>query len=250
MIRASIDMRIPNQSTKRSRCVQSPRVEDSVYRLHDCKIFTKLDLRQGYHQLALYPSARQVATFSTPWGNYRLVFGAKSSQDDFDEAMFRIFGDIPHCLNQRDDILMRGRDETEYKTVLKTVLQRTRDHGTHSTERNVWKGMNRVLRTCFHQRWTKAITWQSKRNQRVRSAWEQRSCAKLSWDGRLPGQLLYELRLHSSTAVPANQKRNEISLGKTRKSSIHEDPREHLKWEDCGFLRPKQAHNPPYRGKL
>ena len=30
MIRASIDMRIPNQSMKRSRCVQSPRVEDFI----------------------------------------------------------------------------------------------------------------------------------------------------------------------------------------------------------------------------
>ena len=41
----------------------------------------KLDLRQGYHQLALDPSTRKVATFSTPWGNYRperLVFGARS----------------------------------------------------------------------------------------------------------------------------------------------------------------------------
>ena len=131
MIRASIYMRIPNQSMKRSRCAQSPRVEDFIYRLHDCKIFTKLDLRQGYHQLALDPSTRQVATFSTPWGNYRpqrLVFGAKSSQDVFDEAMFRIFGDIPHCLNQRDDILLGGRDETEHREVL-SVLKRERDHG-------------------------------------------------------------------------------------------------------------------------
>ena len=53
IIRASIDMRIPDQSMKRGRCVQSPRVEDFIYRLQDCKIFTKLDLRQAYHQLAL-----------------------------------------------------------------------------------------------------------------------------------------------------------------------------------------------------
>ena len=132
MIRASIDGRIPNQSMKRSRYVQSPRVDDFIYRLHGCKIFTKPDLGQGYHQLALDPSTRQLATFSTPWGNYRpqrLVFGAKSSQDVFDEAMFRIFGDIPHCLNQRDDILLGGRDETEHREVLKTVLKRARDHG-------------------------------------------------------------------------------------------------------------------------
>ena len=43
--------------------------------------------------------------------------------------MFRIIGDIPHCLNQRDDILLDGKDETEHREVLKTVLQRARDHG-------------------------------------------------------------------------------------------------------------------------
>ena len=43
--------------------------------------------------------------------------------------MFRIFGDIPHCLNQRDDILLGGRDQTEHREILKTVLKRARDHG-------------------------------------------------------------------------------------------------------------------------
>ena len=66
MIRAGIDMRIPNEAMKRSRCVQSSRVEHFIYHLHDRKIFTKLDLRQGYHQLILDPATRQVATFSTP----------------------------------------------------------------------------------------------------------------------------------------------------------------------------------------
>ena len=147
MIRASIAMRIPNQSMKRSRCVQSPRVEDFIYRLHDCKIFTKLDLRQGYHQLALDPSKKQVATFSTPWGNYRpqrLVFGAKSSQDVFDEAMFRVFGDIHHCLNQRDDILLGGRDKTEHREVLKTVLKRARDHGITFNREKCQFGMEQI----------------------------------------------------------------------------------------------------------
>ena len=57
------------------------------------------------------------------------MFGAKSSQDVFDEAMFRIFGDILYCLNQRDDKLLGGRDQTEHREILKTVLKRARDHG-------------------------------------------------------------------------------------------------------------------------
>ena len=137
MIRASIDMRIPNESMKRSRCVQAPKIEDFIYHLHDCKVFSKLDLKQGYHQLALDPETRKVATFSTPWGNYRplrLIFGAKSSQDVFDEVMFKVFGDIPHCLNQRDDVLLGGRNAEEHQQVLRTVLQRARDHGVTFNE--------------------------------------------------------------------------------------------------------------------
>ena len=109
MIRASVDLRVPNKHMERSRISQAPIVKDFIHKFHDCTIWTKLDLQQGYHQLVLHPESRSIATFSTPWGNFRpkrLVFGAKVSQELFDEAMSRIFGDIPRCLNQRDDILI------------------------------------------------------------------------------------------------------------------------------------------------
>ena len=44
------------------------------------------------------------------WDVERLIIGAKSLQNPFDEAMYRIFGDFRRgCLNQQDDILIRGR---------------------------------------------------------------------------------------------------------------------------------------------
>ena len=79
MIRASVDLRVPNKHMERSRISQAPVVEDFIHKFHDCTIWTKLDLRQGYHQLVLHPESRSIATFSTPWGNFRpkrLVFGA------------------------------------------------------------------------------------------------------------------------------------------------------------------------------
>ena len=103
MIRASVDLRVPNQYMERSRISQAPIVEDFIHKFHDCTIWTKLDLRQGYHQLVLHPVSRSVATFSTPWGNFRpkrLVFGAKASQDVFDEAMYRISATFPNVLNR------------------------------------------------------------------------------------------------------------------------------------------------------
>jgi cleavage and polyadenylation specificity factor subunit 1 len=59
----------------------------------------------------------------------RLVFGAKCSQDLFDEQMYRIFGDIPNCLNQRDDILIGGKNIKEHNNTLREVLKRANDFG-------------------------------------------------------------------------------------------------------------------------
>ena len=90
-------------------------------------LFSKLDLRSGYHQLLLHPDSRAVVTFSAQWGKYqpkRLVFGAKASQDLFDDMMYRIFGDIPRCLNQRDDILIGGTTMEEHNKTLEAVFQR------------------------------------------------------------------------------------------------------------------------------
>ena len=92
MIRASIYLRVPNKYMERNRI----------------SVATVVDMVQGYHQLMLDPASREIATFATPWGNMRpkrLMFGAKSSQDIIDEAIYKVFCDIPNCLNQRDDIL-------------------------------------------------------------------------------------------------------------------------------------------------
>ena len=101
MIRGSVDLEF-----KTSILTEQNHASTSRRRFHACKYFSKMDLHQGYHQLILHPDSRSIETFSTPWGNMRpkrLIFGTKASQDLFDEAMFRIFGDIPFCLNQRDD---------------------------------------------------------------------------------------------------------------------------------------------------
>ena len=132
MIRACIGLRIPNKNLERNRISQGTVVEDFMYKFHDCITFSKLDLRSGYNQLSLHPDLRPISTFSTTWGNLRpkrLVFGAKASQDLFDEMMSRIFGDISYCMNQRDDVLIGGRNMTEHNKTLRVVLQKAVNFG-------------------------------------------------------------------------------------------------------------------------
>ena len=68
IVRASVDLRVPNKCMERNRILQALVVEDFTCKFHDCKIFSKMDLGQGYHQLIFHPDSRAVATFSTPWG--------------------------------------------------------------------------------------------------------------------------------------------------------------------------------------
>ena len=104
-------------------------------------------MTQSYHQLVLHPESRAVATFSTPWGNMRpkrLVFGAKASQDMFDETIFKIFGNIPRCMNQRDDILIGGATQEEHDQTLRTVLHRAKDFGITFNKEKCDVGKNHI----------------------------------------------------------------------------------------------------------
>lgn len=60
MIRASIDMRIPNKYIKRSGYVQALIIEDFTYHLRGCKVFNKMDLKAGYHELSINEETRKL----------------------------------------------------------------------------------------------------------------------------------------------------------------------------------------------
>ena len=43
--------------------------------------------------------------------------------------MFEIFGNIPLCMNQRDDTTLGGKDREEHNRILEKVLQRAKEYG-------------------------------------------------------------------------------------------------------------------------
>ena len=43
--------------------------------------------------------------------------------------MYRIFGDIPQCLNQRDDILIGASNWKKHNETLESVFQKAEDYG-------------------------------------------------------------------------------------------------------------------------
>jgi hypothetical protein len=61
-----------------------PTLEETVQALNGATVFSKLDLRWGYHQIELHPESRGLTTFTTPQGlkRYkRLIFGLSSASE-------------------------------------------------------------------------------------------------------------------------------------------------------------------------
>ena len=130
-IRMCVDMVEPNRAIKRTRHV-IPTVEELRHDLNEAKIFSKLDLANGFHQLELDEESRNVTTFSTHMGlgRYcRLNFGTNSAPEIFHEELRKTLEGIPGVKNIHDDVLVFGSDEEDHYRALSATFQRLCDSG-------------------------------------------------------------------------------------------------------------------------
>ena len=124
-------MRMPNQAIQRERH-PSPTSDNLVDALNGAKIFSKLDLRSGYHQLSLAPESRYITTFATHEGlrRYkRLNFGTNSASEIFQHIISEQIRDIPGSINISDDVILFGKTRQEHDHALHAVLGRLADSG-------------------------------------------------------------------------------------------------------------------------
>ena len=57
-------MRMANQAIKQERHLM-PTAEDLIHTFNGATVFSKLNLRSGYHQLMVAPASRHITTFAT-----------------------------------------------------------------------------------------------------------------------------------------------------------------------------------------
>ena len=63
-IRISVDMRRANEAIVRERH-PIPTIEEVLYDLNGSTVFSKLDLKWGFHQIELEAESREITTFDT-----------------------------------------------------------------------------------------------------------------------------------------------------------------------------------------
>ena len=89
MVRLCVDMRKANTAIIRNY-YPILTLDEILYEVNGAKIFSKLDLVQGYHQIVLDEKSRDITTFSPPQGLFRykrLVFGVKNAFQDFQKIV-------------------------------------------------------------------------------------------------------------------------------------------------------------------
>jgi len=131
-LRTCIDYRMLNKVTVRNR-YPLPRIEDLFDQLQSAHVFSKIDLRSGYHQLRIREADVQKTTFRTRYGHYEFLvmpFGLTNAPAAFMDLMNRTFSQYldRFVIVFVDDILVYSPDVEQHREHLRVVLGILRDH--------------------------------------------------------------------------------------------------------------------------
>ena len=130
--RLCIDYRQLNKVTIRNK-YPLPRIDDLFDQLQGAKVFSKIDMRSGYHQLRIRGSDIPKTAFRTRYGHYEFLvmsFGLTNAPAAFMDLMnwvFRPYLDRS-VIVFINDILVYSRSELEHERHLGLVLQTLRRH--------------------------------------------------------------------------------------------------------------------------
>jgi hypothetical protein len=115
--RMCIDYRTLNEVTIKNK-YPLPRIEDLFDQLRGASVFSKIDLRSGYHQLRIRPSDILKTTFITKYGLYEFTvmsFGLTNAPAFFMNPMNSVFMDYldKFVVVFIDDILIYSQSEED-----------------------------------------------------------------------------------------------------------------------------------------
>jgi len=109
-----------------------PRIDDLFDQLQGAAVFSKIDLRSGYHQLSIRAADIPKTAFRTHYGHYEFLvmsFGLANAPAAFMDLMTRVFRPYLDLfvIVFIDDILVYSRSRSEHEQHLRIVLQTLRD---------------------------------------------------------------------------------------------------------------------------
>ena len=92
----------------------TPTLDDMILDLNGSKVFSKMEVRNGYHRLELSEDSRNITIFTTHVGlrRYkRLSFGVSSAAEIFQNTLSNVLEGLDGVRNISDDIIVFGRNQ-------------------------------------------------------------------------------------------------------------------------------------------
>ena len=142
-IRLCIDPHYLNLALKRSY-YPLPVIEEILPELSKAKVFSKVDLKEGFLQVELDEESSKLTVFQTPWGCYRfhrMPFGITPAPKIFQMKLNQNLEGLKGVIKIADDILITGQGETEreadedHDRNLKSLLDRCRERNIKLNEK-------------------------------------------------------------------------------------------------------------------
>ena len=126
-LRLCVDYRSLNRFTVKNS-YPLPRIDDILDQIGGAKYFTKIDLKQGYHQIRLDEESIPLTAFRTKFGHYEyavLPFGLTNAPATFVSLMNDVMSDFLNSFVAvyLDDILIYSIAFEEYADHIKKVYR-------------------------------------------------------------------------------------------------------------------------------
>ena len=145
-VRIYVDMRRANEAVIRERH-PIPTVEELLHRLNGSTMFSKLDLKWGFHQIVLDKDSRPITTFTTHRGLFRykrLMFGLSSAPEKYQKIICDLLKNCEGVANIADDVIVYGVDRKEHDERLHKVLAKLLDSGLTLNPKKCQFRMNKL----------------------------------------------------------------------------------------------------------
>ena len=130
--RLCVDYRKLNDVTIKNK-YPLPKIEDLFDQMNGARVFSKIDLRTGYHQLKIRETDIPKTAFTTRYGLFEytvMSFGLTNAPAYFMNLMNKIFMEYldKFVVVFLDDILIYSKTEEEHAEHLHLVLETLREH--------------------------------------------------------------------------------------------------------------------------
>ncbi|XP_062556917.1 uncharacterized protein K02A2.6-like [Armigeres subalbatus] len=130
-VRLCVDMRQANRGVLREYH-PFPLIEELLGSVNGAVRFSRVDVKDAYHQLELSEGSRVITTFITKYGLFRykrLMFGISCAPEIFQKVMDTILAGLEGVIVYLDDVMVHGKTQEEHDRRLAALLNRLDEYG-------------------------------------------------------------------------------------------------------------------------